>query len=34
MDQQERIHIVSDGDNIQKTYPAALKDLQTIRTIS
>ena len=30
MDSQEHIHIISAGDSIQKTYPAVLKDLQTV----
>ena len=30
MDQQEHIHIISAGDSIHKTYPAVLKDLQTV----
>jgi len=30
MDPQEHIHIISAGDNIDKTYPAVLKDLQTV----
>jgi len=30
MDPQEHIHIISAGDSINKTYPAILKDLQTV----
>ncbi len=30
MDLQEHIHIISAGDNIHKTYPAVLNDLQTV----
>ena len=30
MDLQEHIHMISAGDNIHKTYPSVLKDLQTV----
>ena len=30
MDRQERVHIISAGDRIHKTYPAVLKDLETV----